>query len=289
MNNLNARALLVSFSANSFYARAFNEQATREVAQHAQAQDASVGRYNQNIFGRKVPELNSINAAIATGRAAIARPSLPWLADGTRIMPAHLYLPFAAEMRRLETTYWELVEEFVAIYPQLVAEAPARLGGLYCAGMYPPRERLRGRFGWSVRTMPVPTSDDFRAELGDADLEQALRDRVDEDVARIVREGLAEVWRRLLVPVQRMADKLSDAEGIFRDTLVQNVRDIVALAPSLNMQDDADLAAMVAEITRKLAGQSPETLRSDPQARAQTAQDAKNIAARMRSLLGSQS
>jgi hypothetical protein len=77
------------------------------------------------------------------------------------------------------------------------------------------------------------------------------------------------------------AGKGTKATGVFRDSLVANVRETVADLVVHNVGSDTDVAALAAEMDAKLAAYEPETLRQDPTAREQTAKAAEDILSKM--------
>jgi hypothetical protein len=67
----------------------------------------------------------------------------------------------------------------------------------------------------------------------------------------------------------------------FRDSLVENVRAIVQLAPALNLMDDPRIAALCADIERNLTVHDPEQLRNSEALRESVANEADAILKRM--------
>ncbi|GIW55381.1 MAG: hypothetical protein KatS3mg082_1785 [Nitrospiraceae bacterium] len=89
---------------------------------------------------------------------------------------------------------------------------------------------------------------------------------------------MRDLWRRLLEAVQRVVERLSAEEPRFRDTMVENLRELVDLVPRLNLTNDPRLEAMRQEIAQHLSGHAPEALRVDAAKRAAVAAKAKEIA-----------
>jgi hypothetical protein len=108
--------------------------------------------------------------------------------------------------------------------------------------------------------------------------------RIQEDVERRVSEAqtvaMKEVWDRLYDRVKHMAEKLADPKAIFRDTLVDNTKELCALLPRLNFMDDPNLEALRLEVEGGLL-KHPEALRNDPDLRRDTAVEAKQIMDKM--------
>ncbi|MDE3075564.1 MAG: hypothetical protein KGJ86_09050, partial [Chloroflexota bacterium] len=122
---------------------------------------------------------------------------------------------------------------------------------------------------------------------GDAETER-VRASIEEQVNQALDAAMREVWDRIRDVVGHMAERLraytvtSDGvNGTFRDTLVQNVRDLVDLLPSLNIQANPALAEFTERMRAELCNYSPQTLRSSKNARERTAAAAEDILSRV--------
>ena len=99
-------------------------------------------------------------------------------------------------------------------------------------------------------------------------------------------EAKRELVRRMVEPLRAMATKLAEqpkdgrSDVIFRDTLIDNVREIVQLAPKLNLSGDPAIDAFVAEM-EGLTRYNPETLRKDKATRAGVAEKAADTLKRL--------
>ena len=104
-----------------------------------------------------------------------------------------------------------------------------------------------------------------------------------------VNDAVRTLLDRLREPVTHMATRLrlfrrrSDgrAQHPFRDTLVENVRQIVRLAPMLNLMDDPRIATLCADIEKHLTAYDPDELRNSPTLRESVANQADDILRRM--------
>ncbi len=81
----------------------------------------------------------------------------------------------------------------------------------------------------------------------------------------------------------RLFRRTSDGSVVhpFRDTLVENVRAIVQLAPALNLMDDPKIAAICADIERSLTAHHPDELRASEPLRQRVADEADALLRRM--------
>jgi hypothetical protein len=185
---------------------------------------------------------------------------------------------------RKEKGEWEsLVQEFLDNYDQMKLDAQRILGSLYNHSDYPNRSELRVKFNMDMAVFPVPSSD-FRVAIGSEELS-----RIQQDVERRVKDAeqaaLKDVWQRLYDRVKHMAEKLADPKAIFRDSMLENTREICALLPRLNFSDDPNLEAMRQQVEASLL-KHPEALRNDPDLRQDTAAEAKKIMDAMGAFMG---
>jgi len=67
----------------------------------------------------------------------------------------------------------------------------------------------------------------------------------------------------------------------FRDSLIENVRAIVRLAPTLNLLDDPRIGELCADIEQRLTAHDPEQLRNSARLRESVADEADAILRRM--------
>jgi hypothetical protein len=125
----------------------------------------------------------------------------------------------------------------------------------------------------------VPSTD-FRVQLSNDELEH-IRGDLETRLASAQQTAVREVWDRLFDKVKHIADKLADPSAIFRDSLVENAREMCALLPRLNFTDDPNLEAMRAEVEAKLIGHHPDALRNNLDLRQDAALEAKAIMDKM--------
>lgn len=276
---LASRAVLARPSISQWTARKFDKTATAEtIRNNGAATDA--GRFNKSLLARGA--LADISAAVTAARTFHYAHTLPWTDDGARILPNALYLAYADEMRKRRHDFETAVDAFVRDYPAFIDAARGRLGSMFNAEDYPEASEIRKRFAFSIGIDPIPTGADFRVEIGD-NIREDVERRVMEATTAAMRDALA----RVAEVVKTMAEKLAGyrpaadgrpAEGVFRDSLVQNVRDLAAVLPAFNLTDSPDfarVAAAVAEICKPDA----DAFRDDDVLRKEVADKAAALAA----------
>jgi hypothetical protein len=70
-----------------------------------------------------------------------------------------------------------------------------------------------------------------------------------------------------------------EPRNYFRDSLVDNVRDLAALLPAFNLTDDPKVDALIDRINRELCSEDAKTLRKNADARESVAKSADEIVA----------
>lgn len=284
MSILSEKAMLSSLTIKAWSGRKLDRKVTHEVnAAHGAAADA--GRYNKSLVSR-----DALAEIVSIGNAArnehYAR-TLPWLQDGSRILPAAAFNDYGSAMRKHAENFETAVSKFVSGYPEYVESARQRLNGMFNAADYPAARDIAARFSFQRSILPVPSGDDFRVSVAD---EQAAMIRADIEAKanEALQTAMQDVWTRIADNVGHMAAKLSEfepgkpgerASGIFRDSLVENVRDLASLLPSLNITNDPALIRIHGDIESKLCIHDAETLRDNGALREETAAAAAAIVA----------
>jgi hypothetical protein len=279
-----ARALLVNTTVRVWTGEKRDRAITREICSMKGAEDNAV-RANKSLLGEAI---KPVQAAERTVRAAVNERTLPWMDDGTRILKGAAFLAFTETMAAPIRGFDEAVEAFIAAYPEIRYEARRRLGDAYAESDFPSEARLKGRFGVKLTYLPIPSSDDFRVQLAAEEI-ALVRRNAEEALRGTVNDAVRSLLDRLREPVTHMATRLplfrrranGKVEHPFRDTLVENVREIVRLAPMLNLLDDPRIAELCADIERHLTVHEPDQLRNSERLREDVAEQADAILRRM--------
>lgn len=157
----------------------------------------------------------------------------------------------------------------------------SQLHSAYKEEEFPSREELIADVGWSMGIMPLPDSEAIRRikNLGGDDIMDALTASHNERVQQGIKAGMAEAYTQLMEPLQHMVDTLKQPDKIIRESLVANVRNVIAEIPGLNLTDDSELARFASEAEALLASLDTESLRELPVVRQATADKAAAILA----------
>ncbi|TJW14420.1 MAG: hypothetical protein E5W82_10615 [Mesorhizobium sp.] len=279
------KAMLAGLKISMWAGRKLDKKITAEVNQsHGAAADAA--RVTKSLVSKQA--LADILRIQNAARMAHYARTLPWADSGARILCNAGYAAYGDELRKLEYEFFDAVDAFVSGYADYVDAARLELNGMFKADDYPAVSDIRGRFRFERSIWPMPSAPDFRVDMVEGEA-----DRIRADIQRqfdvAIRAATRDVFERINETVGHMVEKLrafvphsgkkgDKAEGVFRDSLVENVRDLVALMPSLNVTGDAVLDG-IAKRMETLCKFDAEALRDDKQARQDTADAAAGILA----------
>lgn len=143
---------------------------------------------------------------------------------------------------------------------------------------FPSLEELQTSVTRGLSIMPLPESEILkRIKDIDATLIEELMKSNDERIQQGIAAGMAQAYTRLMEPLDHMVKVLSEDKPRIFESLVENVRNVVAEIPGLNLTDDSELSSFARQAEQMLSSIDAATLRSDPIVRKETADRAKAI------------
>jgi hypothetical protein len=196
-----------------------------------------------------------------------------WWARGLRLVPVAVLEGFRKEFEQRQADFRRAVNDFVASYPDAIAEAKKMHNGTFVPEDYPAPEEIAGCFGMRVEYFPMPAPEHFPAQwshrLGNI-LEMTIKSRL----------AAAELdfWERMEAPIRHMAETLSVPNKKFWDSLVDNVREIALVAASTARHLNPEFKARADELLKMLQGVTPDALRDNPSLRKEIAVSAAKAA-----------
>lgn len=271
-------AMTVNLQVGLWAGHRLDREATRKVTQDAGA-DSDAARVNKHLVPKEsFKDITSTSGAVRTHFYA---KTLPWKDNGDRLLTRAMFADFVQEHERLKGEFIDAVDRFLdRDYPAAVERAGFRMGDLFDVSDYPPPDVLRRKFYINLDIDAVTQAGDFRVEM-EQDQVDDIRAQMEAAMQARIAGAMTDVWGRLAKVVGHFADKMGDADKIFRDSTVENLTDLVDVLPGLNMLNDPDLEAMRQDIKVRLCGLDPKDLRKDKDFRAQAAGEAKEILDRM--------
>src|SRR5579859_3695104 len=283
MSKIQSKAMLVSLSISMFSPKKTDKKVTKEVLDQHRANEKS-GKFVKTILPEEALEaLKKLQSEI---REFHYERTLPWSVEGAAILSSASYLAYVDKMRGFSGKWDALVEAFLAKYDDYKESARSSLNGMYDPEDYPSRERAKKKFKFKTEFLPFPDSADFRVEMADEEVAE-LRAQMENSVKEASENARRELWKRLIEPVKKMASRLSDPDAKVYDSYVDNIREIVALIPALNVTGDSELEKMGRQVDAELTCYSAETFRNSPSTKREMAQKANAILATMADYLPS--
>ena len=261
-------ALLVELSVSQWTARKLDKSTTEELVKGKNAGDKGAARVNKHLFAGR-SELENINKYVSEIRSYVYNNTLPWSDSGIRLLPSARFMEFNAKMQEYEDKFYNLVDEFVSVYPSLITAQAMALGDMFNRDDYPQPNDIAHRFSFNTNYMPVPSSGDFRVDIGNdaqAELKAKLVQIADERVEHAI-NGFKD---RLVEHLKRMSDRL-DIDVIggelkprkFHDSLLDTAHELCDLATSLNIINDPQIEDARKILKKAINGIDVKDLRTD--------------------------
>lgn len=289
--DLSERAMIVSLKICQFTGSKCDKRVTAEAVQRESA-SSDAGRFNKRLLDKEATA--AISAAVGELRKYHYAQTLPWLDDGQRVLMSTKYVEYAQQMAKHKAAFDIAVNDFVDNYSRAVESAKSRLGGMFNEGDYPHIDDIRACYGVFTRNMPLPDKRDFRAGVPE-DVAESIRAEIEASNAMAIETAQRDIYERVAVTLSNMTDKLSSYDpkkkgdkgriaGCFRDSLVENVRELADLIPNLNITDSPHIARLADQLAT-LSDVSPKDLRTDSKTRATVNQEATRILSNVRTFL----
>ena len=262
--SISSAAVLVELSISTWTGRKLDKRASDEVTttKHAQKGTANV---NKKILG-DCAELEAVQKFAANVRNCHYALTLPWSDTGLRLLTTKNFFTYQQQLTALQAEFNTLTEKFLTAYGWEVGQAQVRLGALFNATDYPSADKIRDKFRFAINYMPVPEAGDFRLDINN-EAQQQIKNHYETYYANQLASAMAEVWERAKDALSKMSERLdyadSNVKKIFRDSLVDNVLEVVSLMESCNITNDATMTKVQKHLADALSGVTPDELRKD--------------------------
>ena len=213
--------------------------------------------------------------------------TVPWGDLGQRLKDNAGLIDYRNTMNKFELQFEALANKVVYEYPACCARAQNRLGDLYDPALFPSVEELRRKMSLRVTYEPIADPSNFIVQIGDQAAEEMKRQYNDVLSSRM--EGISNyIYEKLREPltnlVKRIDYEADDAPTGFRNTIVDNVMQIVELMGTCNFNNDPKIDRLKRELRNALKGVTPDALREDSGLRRHTKQEVQKIIDQLPSL-----
>jgi hypothetical protein len=260
--------MLVEFNASVWTARKLDKTTTDEVVASKNAGAKDAARVNKHLLAGRT-ELDVIQQAVSRARQFVYDNTAPWSDSGLRLLPTVNFMKFTERMNEFEEEMEAIVKSFVTIYPTLITAQALALGDMFKRDDYPTANEIMTKFSFRVNYMPVPSSGDFRVDVGNQ-AQAELKARLESLTQERIDSAMADVRERLSTHLKRMSDRLTTdyvggeaKQRRFHDTLVDGALELCDLTKSLNVTNDVTLEEARKQLEQLLVGVSPADLRKN--------------------------
>jgi hypothetical protein len=234
--------------------------------------DNGTASVNKKLLGN-CDELTAIQKFVANARNIHYSMTMPWSDLGMRLLPTAQYFKYHQQMTELQNEFEGMVDTFCSNYTWEVSRAQARIGSLFRAEDYPTEESIRSKFAFNISYIPLPEAGDFRVDVGN-EQKQVLESHYSDYYSKQLGSAMQDVWDRTYKALSNMSERLdyggADKKKVFRDTLVDNVLDMVELLNVCNVAGDSQMSEMARKLDDALRGVTPDGLRNNESFRAET-------------------
>lgn len=238
------------------------------------------GKASKFLIDRKHDKVKAVVAASQRVREVLYKYTMPWGDDKTRLLPVNVHDTFKEKITGAIAELHEAWEEYLQVYPALIAASERELGDLFDRAEYPPISRARDLFSCKVTYWPMPSTGHFLANIAQDAAKQATADMSLEIETRLKNAAGSLVARgreTVEIFVERLSSFKSKADGkLIRDSLVNNLKELGTLIDDMNVTNNVDISNMANDM-RRLGKLTAEELRDVPQTRKNAISYAKQI------------
>ena len=285
---LSRKAVLVAVNISQWTARKLDRKVTEETNARYNASSDAI-RANKLLLEKE--SLAELTSLVGKARALHYKMTRPWADEGPRILPNVLFHKFSEEFRTMKREFAEAADRFAAAYPGFIEERKIALGDTFNEKDYPEASDIRSKFNLDLTILPFPDAADFRSELDD-DTVAEIKASLQTTTASVVDGAMKHTVDEIVEHVGRMATRLAEyapgngQSGAFRDSLVENVRQLAELLPAFNLTNDARLAAITDRIKAELCVEEAQDLRDNEDVRESVQKSADEIVEAVKGLFG---
>jgi hypothetical protein len=268
---ISSSSMLVELSISTWTGRKKDKRASEDVTSMNHAA-AGVAAVNKKLLG-DCAELIAVQKFTANLRNAHYAMTMPWSDTGLRLLPTAQYFRYNQQMTALQQEYERLVSLFLSAYDWEIMQAQTKLGDLFIRDDYPTTENLHSKFSFRLTYIPLPDAGDWRINIQNEAMDE-LKAHYETYYQNQLGQAMQDVWRRTYDALSRMSERLDYADHeqkkVFRDSLVDNVAEMVELLRVCNVSGDVQMAAMADNLEEAMRGVTPDALREDEWLRRET-------------------
>lgn len=281
---LASRALIVNVSIKRLPASKKDKEVTREtIAKHGAKSDA--GAFWRAIFSDE--DRKPFTQLESKIRKYVYSRTLPWTDDGQRLVKSSEYMEFARTIGEYQREYWHLAEEFQREFAVKKERAKKSQGDMFREDEFPTADELDAMFGFGYDVYPIPNCSDIRVV---SNFSEEERNEIEKLVAMKMeaktRKALSDIGNRVSDVLTKLVERLKDPKAIYRDSLINNVKELVEVIPKVDVTESEKLEKIRQRLIHEICGLDPEELRDNLRKREETVKKAEEISKAMDDFFG---
>ena len=219
-------------------------------------------------------------------RTYIYQVTLPYNDTGKRLLSASLFEKVNEQIRAFKTDFDTEKDNIVENFDTWKNQARHDLNGLYNDQDYPAVSDLKFKYSHSIDFEPVPSASSFQVDILEKYADE-IREQLENNSNKTLQNAMSDCWRRIYENVSSLAKKMNEKRidnktgqetaPIFRNSIIENINELIELLPDLNIINDPQLESMRKRLQDELAGIDPKELRESKESRQEIAEKAKSI------------
>lgn len=249
---------------------------------------AGVSSVNVSRLAGAEDRIKAIRQQVTAARECATANTTKW---GDRELLANINIErFLRAWSPIKAEHDRLVKELEDDAPKLIEQARQNIGSF---DVEPPEvEEIIGAFTLDFKMEAIPDASKFSSNIVNKQVEAELKRRFEADIAAAYQQAQTDALQRLAKPLENLVERMTAYDeredlkargfeakgGYFRDSMVENVKQIAEVFGSFNLTGDPAIASLAAEldIFTRLDAQA---LRDSKPERDATAKKAKEILA----------
>jgi hypothetical protein len=188
-------AMIGNLNISSWEARIQDKATKEEVLATKGARSKRAASVSKHLFS-ECPALDAIKALRGEAYLWFRRETMPWDDNGGRLITTRRYLQTMDQAAKYEQRFNALVNAFLGVYQTEISKQAFENGALFDRSEYPSEDEVRAKFRFALNVSPVPTSGDFRVDIGHEAAKQ-LAEQYERLAAERMSAALAEPWQRI--------------------------------------------------------------------------------------------
>jgi hypothetical protein len=231
---------------------------------------------------------NPLHKAIISCAAAARnwnhQTSLPWTDDGDRVISNAKILEHKEQVEAQRSEFYQLVDEFIADYPDAINRSAFSLGTMFDRNNYPPVDEVRAKFKFEYVYHPLPDAGDIRIDAANEGMREII-EHTKHVFEQRSQNAMKEAWTRMREKLEHLRDKVTDGEEDSKKkrlhaTLLVNIEDTVNILRGLNLTNDPELDKAGDEVMALVRRLDLDDLKKDVDARQDTQRKVDEILAK---------